>query len=429
MVTPLRVAILTFCRKPEFLFGNTLVFKTLREGFPTAQVEVWDNASDPESFEAIRAAARAADVQAVYRIKKEVLHADWIEARVRAAAAAGERLVIVDPDVAFWDVVEGWTFPEGTLLAGRAIPRMKVYEAIVEPRLHTSFLWFPDPRALVAFLDGQPKALYDFHAFRGSLFHDGHYLRHVDTCGALFSVLAPEQKYVYAEGDLDAYDHLWIGTSPDYAETYAEPSVLELLREARVEAEKDVTRIRGLWERQEAVFRAAEVTLPPPVVPVTKSLREAQGEMYRRWAKGNEQAARLMNAFGYATQLADDFTDADTANVSTLERRSETMTRLLHVLLVEIPGNAFYRQHEAAFRPLFVNCLTVWDASNTWKSGKKLETRMFSYVLREAAGRLLEMIAYLVGGLDWSRQVTREIHDYYHGEHGVEPFSAWEAEG
>jgi hypothetical protein len=166
----------------------------------------------------------------------------------------------------------------------------------------------------------------------------------------------------------------------------------------------------------------------PVAQEATSYTRPPEAEMFLRWAKGDEEAALLMSYFGYATQVADDLVDGDTAAVASLRRRSDAMMRLLYTLLVQIPGNRFFRVNERHFPPLFVSCLTMWDASNAWADAEKIETRMFSYVTREACGRLLEMVAYLVGGLDWMRQVTRELHDYYHGEHGVESFAAWDAE-
>jgi hypothetical protein len=423
----LRAVSLTYCRRPEYLFGNTLVFKTLRHGFPEAEIQVWDNASEATSREAIRKAVEPLSAS-FHEIQTEIRHADWIEARVREAAQDGVRLVIVDPDVAFWERVDGWLFPPGTLMAGRYIPRMKVYQAITEPRLHTSLLFFPDPAALVAMLDGFDPAVRDFQAFRGALFNENGFVRHVDTCGPLYSILDEKQAFHFTEQYLDAYDHLWVGTSPDYMDRYFEAGVREFVAEAHEEAAKDITSMRGLWRKQEEWFAAANVTLAEPILPAAQKAPLPEWEMYMRWSRENQEAARLMSYFGYATQVADDLVDNDSKKVATLERRSEAMTKLLHTCLVRIPGNAFFREHQWHFTPLFTSCLAIWDASNSWKKAPALETRMFSYVTREATARLIEMIAFIVGGLDWMRQVTREVHAYYHGRYGIETFAAWDAE-
>ena len=52
----LRVYILTHCKSLESLYGSVLVFQTLRVGFPTSPIHVFDNGSLPEAREAIREA-------------------------------------------------------------------------------------------------------------------------------------------------------------------------------------------------------------------------------------------------------------------------------------------------------------------------------------------------------------------------------------
>src|SRR5512146_2136138 len=119
MRTP-TVAVLTFCREREHVFGNTLVFQSIRRAFPTAQIQVWDNASTWECWEEIRDATYKLGDVYLERLPHRVLHADWIEERVREAAREDRPLVIVDPDVVFWEQVEDvFAFPAGTLMAGR----------------------------------------------------------------------------------------------------------------------------------------------------------------------------------------------------------------------------------------------------------------------------------------------------------------------
>jgi hypothetical protein len=419
----MQLRILTFCRGEDYLFGNTLVFKTLRTGFPTAEVMVYDNASDPACAEVIHKAARKADC-AFKRYDERMQHADWVDCMVTGASTADEPLVILDPDVVFWQSVEGWKFPAETLLAGRLIPRIRWQKDVIcEPRLHTSFLWFPKPKAILELSAGKPW-LYDWHPFHGSFYRDeAGTWHHVDTAGALFSAVR-EAAHAFTEVEMDAYDHLWGGTCPDYYAAACDPDVAAMVLRSHADAKEDLQKIRGLWKYQEAAFkRWAPAALAPPIIS-----KPAEVEMHRRWAQGNEDAADLIDYFGYATQLADDLVDLDRTGVQTKEGRSAVMADLLYTLLNKIPGNRFFRQHEAHFVPLFVNGVVTWDASNTWAKADKKETRMFAYVMREACGRLVEYVAYLVGGFQWSKQVAREIHDYYHGEMGIESFDTWDAE-
>lgn len=173
----------------------------------------------------------------------------------------------------------------------------------------------------------------------------------------------------------------------------------------------------------------AFVEIVPAIGKAEGRSKPTESEMHKRWANGNQDAADLIDYFGYATQLADDLVDLDTPNVETKLKRSAVMADLLYVVLYKIPGNRFFRENEAHFAPLFVNGLVTWDASNEWAESDSKTTRQFAYVLRETTARLVEHVAFLVGGFQFSKQVAREIHDYYHGAMGIESFEKWDQEG
>jgi len=61
----IHVAILTHCRREEFLYGSTLVFDTLRVGFPSARVTVVDNGSLVAVRSVLAEAARAVGAEYV----------------------------------------------------------------------------------------------------------------------------------------------------------------------------------------------------------------------------------------------------------------------------------------------------------------------------------------------------------------------------
>ncbi len=68
-----KVFIVTWCREAELLYGSLLIFKTLRAGFPTAEVVVIENASPPELRGPIYAAAEAAGC-VVQQLEEEKPH-------------------------------------------------------------------------------------------------------------------------------------------------------------------------------------------------------------------------------------------------------------------------------------------------------------------------------------------------------------------
>lgn len=137
----MKVCILISIPDTTYFDNCTLVFKTLRVGFPTAEVEVFINnvglMSDRLRVEAL---ARDADAHRVFYMDERVHHADWIKQRV--AMCSDETLVILDGDVHFWASCEDWKF--GMPLAGYHVP--EIWNPWTNcrslPRLHTSFLWF-----------------------------------------------------------------------------------------------------------------------------------------------------------------------------------------------------------------------------------------------------------------------------------------------
>lgn len=111
---------LTYCPHPISAYGNLLVFDSIRKGFPTAQIEVWDNESCLEVREAIQAAASraGADFHPMRRVHYTD-HLRWV--LLEREHPKGVPLVLCDPDVAFWDTVQDWDFGD-RLMAGRLMP-------------------------------------------------------------------------------------------------------------------------------------------------------------------------------------------------------------------------------------------------------------------------------------------------------------------
>lgn len=140
------VRILATCRKPELLPAATLVFKTLRVGFPNADVRVDINACDQTTSSSIRDAAKAVGATAVdwssgMAAGHDKGHAYWIQQKITEHKGG---LVLLDSDIVFWKNCEWFDFDAD--LAGYGCPKFysEFPAAITLPRLHTSFMWFRD---------------------------------------------------------------------------------------------------------------------------------------------------------------------------------------------------------------------------------------------------------------------------------------------
>lgn len=247
-VTP-KVFIVTWCREAELLYGSLLIFKTLRTGFPTAEVVVIENASPPELRGPIYDAAEAAGC-VVQQLEQEKPH--WAIVEEVATAHEGPT-VILDSDLVFWTKVEDWTFGDA-LMAGRYLPEFAdpFSDTLTFSRLHSSHLWFPRPEAL------REKLAYwrKWRPQAGSLFKP-----HMappgwwrwDTASALFHALG-EDAHRFTEAELDAYDHLFCGSHLPLVLPRMGQHWGKLMSDLHQTAQTDLASIRGVWRMQEEFF-------------------------------------------------------------------------------------------------------------------------------------------------------------------------------
>ncbi len=140
-----KVYIVTWCRNAELLYGATLIFATLRTGFPDCEVVVVENASPPELRGPIHKAAGAAGCRVV-QLEKEWAHWALIE---KFVMDGDQPTVILDSDIVLWERVSEWDFGDA-LMAGRFLPEFadSFSDTLTLSRLHSSHLWFPRPAEL-----------------------------------------------------------------------------------------------------------------------------------------------------------------------------------------------------------------------------------------------------------------------------------------
>ena len=147
-------------------------------------------------------------------------------------------------------------------------------------------------------------------------------------------------------------------------------------------------------------------------------------EMVRRWFRGAEDAVRLYQTLAYATQTADDIVDEPLS----VAQSAAMMTRLW-AALVDLPSNPFWAAHYARLSPLVLAGVYGWEASNEWQRSADETSRAFGYVRREAMEPMITYIAHMIGGPDWAMTVEREVHQFYHVDHGDgETLATWSSE-
>lgn len=245
------VFIVTWCKSEETFYGNSLVFETIRTGFPAARIFVLDNNSRPDLR--ARLAKLAEGVGATFLTPQgEAHHWQILDQIAMNEALESNSICFVDPDVIFWGPVEGWQFGEA-LVAGRLLPAFQdeYTGTATMPRLHTSLLFLPDIQALRQRIHAMRGGHFEFEPFRpfmGPMLGD--WVRW-DCAATLYGALK-EKAHAFTDEQLDAYDHLFCGThaavvkaalnNPRYAEIHAE-------------AASGGRNLRGIWREQEAHFR------------------------------------------------------------------------------------------------------------------------------------------------------------------------------
>lgn len=255
------VFILTWCGYPDRIHGSTLVFNSLRVGFPSARVHVIDNESHPLVRPTIERLALRCEAE-FREVKSTISHPGFLDWALRAYV--DEPIVFVDPDVTFWRNVEAWRI-DG-LMAGRLIP---AYDCpytgcATQPRLHTSFLWVPSPRRLLEEIAVIREARPEFDPFGQRMFPlDGRWIR-FDTASAAYLAL-PGRTQAFGPDELDAYDHLFAGSNLNLVAGKLDEQGLRIMTDADEYSRANGSVPKGIWRQQQEWFESRkprEIALP-----------------------------------------------------------------------------------------------------------------------------------------------------------------------
>ena len=246
------VYILTWCGFEDRLHGSTLIFKTIRHGFPTANIVVVDNASIDSARPNIR--ELCAGVGATfYQIDESIQHHAFIANVLAQHPASDGPAIICDPDICFWDSMEDQAF-DG-LVAGRLLPQFfdPYSQCLTYQRLHSSFLWIQDAGALRVTIS-ELSSFFEFDPFRPVMAKfAGQWLRY-DTCAALFHAL-PGRMQPFTETEMDRYDHLFCGSHLHLVLPSFTPEIRDLMVMADEVSKSDHTKLRGIWRLQDKFFQ------------------------------------------------------------------------------------------------------------------------------------------------------------------------------
>lgn len=146
---------------------------------------------------------------------------------------------------------------------------------------------------------------------------------------------------------------------------------------------------------------------------------EMDSSKLAEWLPDGATAA-LVDQLFEASQQADDLADGDVAPTA------EALARLLHLCLVEIPGNPRFVQLWPCVAPILSAALQQWAASEVWRSHADQDVRRWGWAMRDALEQIIPVIATRILGFEQGQKVAVEVGEFYRSNADRESCEEWE---
>jgi len=401
-----KVHILATCRKPELLPYTLLVFKTIRTGFPTADIFVTGNALDEDSYCAV--ADEVTKIGGRLENGPATIHHKWLESLCHFET---NKFVISDTDMIYYQSVEDWEFD--TALAGWRIPEWddEFSKCYTRSRLHTSLL-FIDPEKvrekIGEWIEGITHTPFTpftnlfypvvFPLKGKNYFHD--------TCSLLYHAIGGT---AFTDKQLNSYFHANFGTISDI--------VLPNLSNGD-EMAKERERILnnpeigyGRWRESEEYFAARQIqrsTKPLQVPPITPENAKKAREWNISICKENQEAMQCNDlAFKFFHAL-DDFRD----------EREDGRPKMNDEQILEVFAVAaafyncpFYVKNREMLFPIMLNITNSWGDSIMWEQSPIKHRRTIANVLSAVGDEFYMAVAFLCGGWAHMRAISGKLRE------------------
>lgn len=134
------------------------------------------------------------------------------------------------------------------------------------------------------------------------------------------------------------------------------------------------------------------------------------------WFGGNHDAVDAVNTVCDICDVWDDLIDQDKPVTP------EMVNGAFVNALIGLNANAFYRQHQASFFPLFVVGTNAWLDANELQRAATERGRMLGFFIRTFGFEIAHLTAYLTGGWDHLRAVSMDMREFFE----METYHEWE---
>lgn len=393
--------ILATCRKPELLPYTELVFRTLRIGFPTANVKVFLNGNAPESV------TKLATDTGCSIAKTDTIHHEWLQ---MLAMTEQEPFYVVDTDMVFYSPMERFVFTAP--LAGWRIPEWKdeFTNAITRSRLHTSVLYINpgQVRQKLKEYDSQfPNTVFNprINPFYPVVLPFKQQAYFYDTCGLLYHAIGGQS---FTDEQLDCYFHFNFGTISDIVLPHLSNGDAMTVRRQAILDNPELG--RGLWnEYQEYIeSRQPHFDGKDVIAPIDPD----DGKDALQWnielCQGNKEAMTFNDMWYNYVHAIDDLVD-------TLEDGRPVMSKEQMISLffkaAIIYNCPFFVKHRELLFPIVLQVTNTFQDSVAWERSPKAHLRAMGDVFRTCGNEMFIMVALICGGEAHMRQMSMRIKE------------------
>jgi hypothetical protein len=136
----------------------------------------------------------------------------------------------------------------------------------------------------------------------------------------------------------------------------------------------------------------------------------------RRWLMNHQSAIDFINVFFDAVEIWDDLIDKD------VPVTDAHVNRVFMNLMFVLPENAWFSAHKNYYLPLIMTSINGFHDANEMCKSDKIHLRNLAFHIRNFGIELYIATAFLLGGYDYMREVSREIREFF----AFETFEEWE---
>lgn len=398
----MNVFILATCRKPELAPMTELVFKTLRVGFPTANITVYINGECRNNCPNLKLESGTIVTEC------DTIHHKWIKQLIQSEQ---EPFYVLDTDVIFYESFERFVFP-GSALAGWRIPEFQdeFTGAITRSRLHTSLLYIDPVRVreqLEKYRSQFPATPFNplassFYPLCLPFNGKGYFY---DTCSMLYHAIGGTE---FTAEQKNAYFHFNFGTLSDL--------VLHRLSDgkemafAREEILKDPKLGLGMWREQELYYQSHQPKLDGKDVIAPISAED--GAEARKWnielCKGRKDAMAFCDLWYNYCHGIDDLIDTMQDGRPLMSKRQIISLFFKAAILYNSP---FYMENQQLLFPIILETTNTYTMSVEWENSPKEHLRILADVWRTCGNRMYSMIALICGGEIHMIEISKRINE------------------